>query len=561
MGLGLERSADAIVGILGILKAGAAWLPLDPAQPPERLAGMALDGGIAALVTSGRLAGALGPLATALPAGTPLVPLDIDADAIAARSGESPGIDLPGEAVAYVLYTSGSTGRPKGVCCPHVGVANLMDDLLRLSPLPPGTVCSQWASLGFDVSILEIFWTFEAGGCLDIIPDRLRTDGRALTCWLAARGTECVWLPPVLLADFAAALPEVDLRLRRLVSGGEAVPMAPLAAVADLHPEALHPGRLRPDRGLHRRLLLDPAGSAAGAGPRRVRVDRQAAAQHAGPCAEPRGGAGAGGRARRAAHRRPRSGPGVSRTAGPDRRPLRARPVRRRAGRADVPDGRPDALDPTGDVAYLGRVDDQVKIRGVRIEPGEVAAVLREIPGVRDAVVAARRNPEGELRLLAWILPESRVEPDSTSRLRDALRTRLPEPMIPSAFLALDAFPLTRNGKVDRAALPDPDWGRAAGAGDQHVPPRTLVEEMLAELWSGLLGVERIGVRDSFFDLGGHSLKAGQLVLRVRELFGVDLPVSTLFEGPTIEAMAVAVGRKLVEEADPEEVAKIMEEM
>jgi acyl carrier protein len=133
--------------------------------------------------------------------------------------------------------------------------------------------------------------------------------------------------------------------------------------------------------------------------------------------------------------------------------------------------------------------------------------------------------------------------------------------MIPSAVVLVDALPLTPNGKVDRAALPAPVWERPAAAGDDHVPPRTLVEEMLAELWSDLLVVEGIGVRDSFFDLGGHSLKAGQLVLRVRELFGVDLPVSTIFEAPTIEAMAIAVGRKLVEEADPEEVAKIMEEM
>jgi amino acid adenylation domain-containing protein len=560
VGLALERSVDAIVGILGILKAGAAWLPLDPAQPLERLASMALDSGLAALVTSGRFAGALGPLATALPPGTPLVPLDIDADAIAARPGESPRIDLPGEAVAYVLYTSGSTGRPKGVCCPHVGVANLMDDLLRLSPLPPGTVCSQWASLGFDVSVLEIFWTFEAGGCLDLIPERLRTDGRALAHWLAGRGAECVWLPPVLLADFAAALPEVDLRLLRLVSGGEAVPLGPLAAVADLHPDACILDGYGPTEAsiavsfwtLRGVLSLGPAREGFALIGRPLRNTQVHVLSPEGELA-------------------PMGVPGELHIAGLGL-------AQGYLGRPDltadrfVPDpfaGEPGARmyrtgdltrwTPTGDVAYLGRVDDQVKIRGVRIEPGEVAAVLRDVPGVRDAVVAARRNPEGELRLIAWILPGSRLESDSLPGWREALRTRLPEPMIPSAFLLLEAFPLTRNGKVDRAALPAPDWGRAAG--DQHVPPRTLVEEMLAELWSDLLGAERIGVRDSFFDLGGHSLKAGQLVLRVRELFGVDLPVSTIFEAPTIEAMAVAVGRKLVEEADPEEVAKIMEEM
>jgi amino acid adenylation domain-containing protein len=556
VGLGLERSVDAIVGILGILKTGAAWLPLDPAQPLERLSGMALEADLAALVTSGRLAGALGPLATMLPAGTPMVLLDADAEAIAAEPAASPGIGLPGEAIAYVLYTSGSTGRPKGVCCPHVGVANLMEHYLRLSPLPPGTVCSQWASLGFDVSVLEIFWAFEAGGCLDLIPDRLRTDGHALTRWLAARSTGCVWLPPVLLDDFAAALAEVDLRLFRLMSGGEAVPLGPLAAVADLHPEAhILDGYGPTEASIAITFWTLPPVPARegfaliGKPLPNTRVYVLSAEGEPVPLGVPGELCIAGIGLAQGYLGRP------DLTAGrfvPD--PFSTEPGARMYRTGDL-----TRWTPTGDVAYLGRVDDQVKIRGVRIEPGEVASVLREVPGVRDAVVATRRNPQGELRLIAWILPESFPEAGPLPDLRDALRGRLPEAMIPSAFLPLDAFPLTRNGKVDRAALPAPDWGRPGG--DGHVPPRTPVEEMLAELWSDLLGVERIGVRDSFFDLGGHSLKAGQLMLRLRDMFGVELPVSTVFEGPTIEAMAIAVGRKLVEEADPEELAKILEEM
>jgi acyl carrier protein len=209
---------------------------------------------------------------------------------------------------------------------------------------------------------------------------------------------------------------------------------------------------------------------------------------------------------------------------------------------------------PDGLLAFVGRIDQQVKIRGVRIEPGEVEAVLRDCPGVREALVAPRSGPRGERRLVAWLVGEPEVDP------REHVRARLPEVMVPSAFVRLDALPLTANAKIDRDALPDPDWQRPELRGEP-VPPRTPVEEILAELWRDLLGVETVGVHDSFFDLGGHSLKAGQLVLRLRDQLGVELPVRTVFEAPTVADLAVAIGRKLVEETDPEMLAHILAEI
>jgi amino acid adenylation domain-containing protein len=558
VGLGLERSADAIVAILGILKAGAAWLPLDPAQPLERLAAMAEDSGLTALVSTSSLAGAFGPLATVLPAGTRLVLLDVDAPALAARPDRSPAIDLPGNALAYVIYTSGSTGRPKGVCCTHAGVVNVIDQQQKLAPIPPGLVCSQWASLSFDASVLEIFTPYLSGGSLDVVPERVRTDGRSLAAWMAERRIGRAYVPPALLADFAAGCAASAVPMARLETGAEPVPLAPLVEIAARCPGAQVLDCYGPTEAAVSitfwKLPAEPPREAFAPIGRPIANTRVYVLSAAGEPA-------------------PLGVPGELHLAGvglahgylgrPDLTAERfvPDPFSRIPGERMYRTGDLTRWMADGNLAFLGRVDDQVKIRGIRIEPGEIAAALRHVPGVREAVVAVRPDPHGEWRLVAWVVPEAEMNGELAPMLRNALRTRLPEAMIPSAFVALDALPLTPNGKVDRAGLPVPAWERKSAAGDEHVAPRTLVEEMLADLWSDLLGVPGIGVRDSFFDLGGHSLKAGQLVLRVRDLFGVDLPVSTVFEGPTIEAMAVAVGRRLVEEADPEEVAKILEEM
>ncbi|MES1243271.1 MAG: amino acid adenylation domain-containing protein [Acidobacteriota bacterium] len=542
VGVWLERSVEAVTAILGTLKAGAAWVPLDPSHPLERLARQAEDAGLAALVTTE----ALGALTGALP----VVLLD-------GREEETaPDLDLPGNAAAYVLFTSGSTGRPKGVVCQHDGLLNLIEAFDGLAPISPGDAGSLQCSLSFDVSVWEIFSTLTAGGRLEIVPQPVRADGRGLARWIAERGIANAYVPPALVADLAAFAQESDLPLKRLIVGVEPLPEPLLAGLAARCPglrilngygptettvcatvypipapiptETAPPERNAPIGravGDTRVYLLSPALELVPPGsPGEIGV----------------GGAGVAhgylGRPDLTAERfRPDPYAGV-----PGARLYRTGDLARRlAG---------------GDLAFLGRFDHQVKIRGVRIEPGEVEAALREHPGVREAVVAARRDPRGELRLVAWVAGEAEVD------ARGHLRARLPDAMVPSVLVRLEALPQTPHGKVDRAALPEPDWQRPELSGER-VPPRTAVETLLAGIWMELLGLEEIGVHDSFFDLGGHSLKAGQLVVRLRDELGIELPVRSVFEAPTIAAQAVAIGRRLVEEADPELLAQIRSEL
>ncbi|HEX3531246.1 MAG TPA: amino acid adenylation domain-containing protein [Thermoanaerobaculia bacterium] len=549
VGLWLERSVEVLVGILGILKAGAAWVPLDSNYPLARLAAMAADAGLGALVTTASLAAALSTLddaEEALPRETVRVLLDADRAAIERRPGTPLDLPLPGNALAYVIYTSGSTGRPKGVACHHAGVINLIADLARW-PLPPGAAGSLFASLSFDPSVYEIFSMLLNGGRLEVAPERVRGSGRWYGEWLRERRLENVFVPPTMLADLRDVMAEGGVRIRRLLVGIEPIAEPLLAAMTELSPGLVvlngygptettvvvteYPvtGRVaaernerntpigRPVLNMRAYLLgreLDPVpvgvpGELYAAGPQVAwgylgRPDLTAERFLPDPCA-----------------------------GSPGERMYRT---------GDLARWLPD-----GQLTFGGRRDRQVKVRGVRVEPGEIEAALRGAPGVRDCLVAPRLDPRGERRLVAWVVGKPAAPRDA---LRDHLRSRLPEVMVPAAFVHLDALPLTSNGKVDRAALPDPDWQRPELRGER-VTPRTPVEETLAGIWQDLLGVAPIGIHDSFFDLGGHSLKAGQLVLRVRDQLGVELPVRTVFEAPSVAELAVAVGRQLLAETAP----------
>jgi amino acid adenylation domain-containing protein len=548
VGLWLERSVEVLVGIFGSLKAGAAWVPLDPSYPLDRLAYMAQDAGLAALLTTENLSAALGALEGSLPPGMVRILFDADREQIESWTDMAPEIDLPGNALAYIIYTSGSTGRPKGVACHHGGVLNLVEAFERW---PAGGSGCVFSSLSFDASVLEIFTMVLQGGVLDITPDRVRSAGRAYAEWLRERRIECAFVPPTMLTDLYDVMAEGGIVLKRLLVGLEPIPEPLLASMT-----ALCPGLV----------IID------GYGPTEttVAVTEYPITQPGAPDrSSPIGRALRNCRLYaldREGEPVPVGVPGELYVAGvcvtwgywerpdltaerflPD--PFGPEPGTRMYRTGDLVRWLPE-----GQLAFLGRVDHQVKIRGVRVEPGEIEAVLRDAPGVRDACVAARPGPHGEKHLVAWVVGEPEVP------LREHLRARLPEVMVPSAFIRLKVLPLTVNGKIDRRRLPDPDWQRPELHGEP-VAPRTPVEMMLAELWQDLLGVETVGIHDSFFDLGGHSLKAGQLVLRVRDQLGVELPVRTVFEAPTVAEMAVAIGRKMVEEMDPEMLAQILAEI
>jgi amino acid adenylation domain-containing protein len=516
VGVCLERSLDLVVAVLAVLKVGGAYLPLDPSHPPARLAFLLEDAGARLLVTRGDSLPDLG--------GTvPAVLLDHDAEAVAAEDGTDLALTLDPRQLAYVLYTSGSTGAPKGVAVSHLGVANLAAAQARRFGIGPGDRILQFAPLSFDASVSEMAMAWWAGAELCLARPEELLPGEPLVELLKVRRITCATLPPSSLA----VLPPAELPdLRILVVAGEACP-------PDLAERWARGRRLFNAYGPTEATVCATTGQAAGGSPRlplgqaiaNVRVyvlDR-----HLEPA--PLGVAG----------EILLAGPGLARGY-LDRPDLTAERF--------IPDpfgGEPGGrLYRTGDLGrrltegeleFLGRLDQQTKIRGIRIEPGEIEAALRQHAEVREAAVVAGRGTTGETRLVAFVVAEERE--GLAAGLRDHLRGRLPEPMVPVRFVRLDTLPRTPSGKVDRkalASLEPPVLETPA----EPAPFATPDEELLAGIWSDLLGTGPAGPRDDFFALGGHSLLATQAVSRVRAAFGVDLPVSALFEAPTPAALA-----------------------
>jgi amino acid adenylation domain-containing protein len=502
--LRLDRSLEQVVSLLAVLKTGAAYVPLDPAWPAERLAFACEDSGASLLLDEALLE------RWAADPTDPTDPTD-RSDAI------SP--DLP----AYVIYTSGSTGRPKGVVVPHGAVTRLFSATAPWFGFGPGDVWTLFHSWAFDFSVWEIWGALLHGGRLVVVPWEVSRDPEAFLRLLEEERVTVLNQTPSAFRQLAPR----PLSLRWIIFGGEALDPTMLgnwfeqpspARLVNMYgitettvhvtfrlltsADAARPasliGRPIPDLTVHvldRHLGLQPDGvpgeiCVGGAGLAQGYLSRpELTAARFVP--DPWGPSGA--------------------------RLYRSGDLARRW--------------PDGDLEYLGRIDHQVKIRGVRIELGEVEAALAGHPSVEACVVVAR---DGEL--VAWVVGRNGTDP-SPDELRRALRTRLPEAMIPSAFVALAALPLTANGKVDRRALPAPTRSRAA-AGTAYASPRTQDEELLAGLWEKVLGIERAGRHDQFFDAGGHSLLATRLTLQIRDAFGVDLSVRSIFQAPTIAEQA-----------------------
>ncbi|HEU4886043.1 MAG TPA: amino acid adenylation domain-containing protein, partial [Longimicrobium sp.] len=522
VGVCVERGVEMVVALLAVLKAGGAYVPLDPEYPEERLGYMLRDSAPVVLLTQRSLAGRFDG------SGVPIEVLDGDASAWTGRPDSDPGRGaLTPDNLAYVIYTSGSTGKPKGVMNGHRGVINLLAWSQRHWELGAGDAVLQRTSLSFDVSVRELFSPLVAGARLVIV----RPGGQREVDYLVevVRRQE-VSTMVLTVSHMQAFLEHPGLEgcssLRRIVLGGESLPVGMVAELRSRLPGA----RLYHEYGPTEATVTstvracvaegDAPGASIGGPISNTRVyllDTRGEPVPVGVAGELYvGGAGvARGYLGRPALTAERFVPD-SFGAGPGARLYRTGDLGRWL--AD------------GTVEFLGRVDTQVKVRGHRIELGEIEARLLEREGVSEAVVAVREDGAGNARLVAYVVGEA-----DAGTLREHLRRELPDYMVPAAFVPLERLPLTPSGKLDRKALPAPEL---ASDSDRYVAPRTPVEEVLAEIWAEMLRLERVGVEESFFELGGHSLLATRLVSRVRQVFGVELPLRALFEGPTVAALA-----------------------
>jgi amino acid adenylation domain-containing protein len=528
VGVCMRRSLEMVVGLLGILKAGGAYVPLDLDYPKERLAFMLDDSQTSVLLTQERLKEALPEH------GARTVCLDEDWEEIAKERGENLDSGASSENLAYVIYTSGSTGRPKGVAVAHRGLTNYLSWCTRAYGVSESWGSAVHSPLGFDLTITSLFSPLLVGRRVSLVPEDEGIKGLRDT-FLAGGGASLVKLTPSHLEMLGPLTDgeEVQGRARVLVVGGEELRAGTLSSWRAKSPGTAIFNEYGPTEAVVGCCLYEVPPEVTASG--RVPIGRPVPNTRAYVLDErrkpvPIGVPGelyvGGAQVARGYLGRPAL---TAEKFLPD-------PFCREAGARMYRTGDLARWLPDGNLEYLGRTDNQVKIRGHRVEPGEVEAVLSEHPAVRESAVVAREDEPGSWRLVAYAVHGGGSAP-SAGELRTFLREKLPEYMVPSAFSALDALPLTPNGKVDRRALPEPDKARPE-LGEGFVGPRSPEEEALAGIWEQVLGLERVGVNDDFFELGGHSLQATRVVSRVHDVFGVELPVLSIFEEPTLSGLA-----------------------
>jgi amino acid adenylation domain-containing protein len=518
----LERSPRFVVAALAVLKCGAAYLPMDPSHPNDRLHFILADAAAALVVTEQAFAHRFAGLGPAV--------IDLDAEKIEDGPAFSHGTAKPSD-LAYVIYTSGSTGEPKGVEITQGNLSNLIAWHVHAFDLDSSDRATCLAGVGFDAAVWEIWPHLAIGASLHLPDEETRLSAEALRDWLVAQRITISFVPTA-IAEQLIGLPwPAETALRFLLTGADTLhrfPPAglPFALVNNYGPTectvVATSGIIAPDGkqdalpSIGRAIdnvcihLLDEAGEEIPEGATgEIYI----------------GGAGV---ARGYRNRRPLTSERfITDPAG--NRLYRTGDLARRL--------------PNGEIAFLGRADDQVKIRGYRIELGEINAVLRTQPGVQASLVVAREDAPGEKRLVAYVVPTADSKPDEQG-LRSALRERLPDYMEPAAFVWLDRLPLNANGKIDRDALPVPTMPNGASDKD-FVAPRTPVEETLAGIIAEVLKLPRVSADDDFFHLGAHSLLGAQIVERVRGAFGAELKLLDVFDAPTVIQLSVRIEEAL----------------
>jgi amino acid adenylation domain-containing protein len=534
VGVFMERTPELVVALLGVLKAGAAYVPIDAGHPKGRLASLFADAGLKFLLTQERL------LETLPETDARVVCLDKDWEHVARHeAGNLKRAALP-ESLAYVIYTSGSTGVPKGVMIPHRGLTNYLCWAVSEYRAADGRGAPLHSPIGFDLTITSLFLPLLAGGGVELVPDDEGVEGLrdALS---DGQDFSLVKITPAHLEVLAHLLPPERAAgaTRALVIGGEALFGEGLSYWLEHAPRTRLINEYGPTETVVGCCVYEVAAGATPSGP--VPIGRPIANtilrvldRHLQPV--PVGVTGelyiGGDGVARGYMNRPEL---TAEKFIPD--PFGAEPGARLYATGDLTRYLAD-----GNLVYLGRVDDQVKIRGFRIELGEVEATLEQHPAVRAAVASVRLDSRQEKRLVAYVVAREKTEA-TVIELRNYLKDRLPAYMLPSSLVMLDELPLTPNGKVDHDALPEPDETRPE-VRNSFVAPRNLVELQIAQIWEDVLNMRPVGVTDNFFDLGGHSVLALRVTALIEKRFGVEVPLSAFFDGGTISRLASLVFNK-----------------
>ncbi|WP_392535131.1 amino acid adenylation domain-containing protein [Nostoc sp. C117] len=533
VGICVERSLEMVVGLLGILKAGGAYVPLDPNYPQERLAFMLEDAQVSVLLTQHSLLDRL-PQHQASQ-----VFLDTDWQLISQSSQDNLISGVQATNLAYVIYTSGSTGKPKGVALSQLALCNLILWQLQNNTISTGAKTLQFAPISFDVSFQEMFSTWFSGGRLFLITEELRRDTSALLGFLQEKAVERLFVPFVALqqlAEVAVGGELVNSHLREIITAGEQLQITPTISqwLSKLNDCTLHnhygPSESHViitftlNNSVETWPLLPPIGRPI-ANTQIYILDQYLQPVPVGVAGELHIG-------------------GVSLAQGYLNRPeltqerFISNPFSTNGHSRLYKTGDLARYLPDGNIEYLGRIDNQVKVRGFRIELGEVEAVLSQHGDVEGCCIIAREDTPGDKRLVAYVVAHQNSTP-TISELRQFLKAKLPDYMVPSAFVMLESMPLTPSGKVDRRALPAPDLHSSNS--DKYIAPRNQVELELTQIWSRILKVDKVGVKDNFFDLGGHSLLTPYLMAQIKKQFGKNIAIASLYQNPTIEQLATIV--------------------
>jgi len=527
VGVLMERSLDLVVGLLGVLKAGGAYVPLDPGYPEERLRRIVADAGIAVVLTQERVAAVLAE------PGVPVVCFERDWEQIGQESATNPESGAVAENLAYVIHTSGSTGTPKGAMNTHRAIGNRLHWMQQRYQLTPADRVLQKTPMSFDVSVWEFFWPLLQGARLVLARPGGHQDPEYLLGLIAREQITTLHFVPSMLQQFLAesGVAQQCQSVRQVMCSGEALSLelqeryfevlnaplhnlyGPTEAAVDVTSWAC---QREGERGtsvpigepisnvevyvLNEQLRLAPVGVVG-------------QLYLGGVCV----------------------GRGYVRQPGLTAERFIPHPYSRVGGERLYRTGDEGRYRADGNLEYVGRADQQVKLRGYRIELGEIEAVLQQHESVSEAAVLVHPNEEGHKQLVAYVVSASETQP-ATSELRQFMQQRLPIYMLPSIFMFLDAFPLTTSGKLNRKALPAPDSTRPE-LDREFVAPRTSGEEVMAQIWAQVLGVEEVGVHDNFFELGGDSIISIQIVARARQQ-GLAISARQLFQYQTIAELA-----------------------